>query len=284
MRKFKVLMALGLVWHVVQTPESSETSAYIKVNKKIILQVDPSGFNTDLRSLQSVLEGAVAEVWQYCPDQSLASINVKHNDKFGPMVLYKRANNGGHTVLLASNKTYWCQFVYQFSHEFCHILCGYRPEKNPNKWFEESLCEMASIFTLRRMAEKWKVDPPYRNWKGYNMAFKEYSDKLVKRATLKSKRANFTAWFERHYLQLRRLSHSRYLNSVIAVNILLPHFEKNPGAFNVLPHLNKEKDGCVDCSFTEYLQIWKDHSPRRYHKFIDTIAEEFGVVLTDTEY
>ena len=56
----------------------------------------------------------------------------------------------------------WAKFGYQFSHEFCHVLSNYENLKaNPNNWFHEAICELASVFTLRRMAERWPTHPPY---------------------------------------------------------------------------------------------------------------------------
>ncbi len=57
------------------------------------------------------------------------------------------------------------QFTYQFAHEFCHVVSGYeRLKDNPNSWFHEAICELASIFTLRRMLSDWKLFPRYVDW------------------------------------------------------------------------------------------------------------------------
>ena len=68
------------------------------------------------------------------------------------------------------------QYAYQFAHEFCHVLSGYEGlEGNPNNWFHETICELASVFTLRRMAERWPTHPPYPNWAGYSKHLLEYA-------------------------------------------------------------------------------------------------------------
>ena len=62
--------------------------------------------------------------------------------------------------LTALGSPKWDQFAYQFSHGLCHVLCDYeRLRGNPNNWFHEAICELASVFTLRRMAERWLTDP-----------------------------------------------------------------------------------------------------------------------------
>ncbi|MCP6756902.1 hypothetical protein NL533_35270, partial [Klebsiella pneumoniae] len=68
---------------------------------------------------------------------------------------------------LDTSNTFWSQYAYQFAHEFCHVLCGYREDDPGTQWFEETLCETASLFVLRAMAREWKTAPPYPHWKDY---------------------------------------------------------------------------------------------------------------------
>ena len=84
------------------------------------------------------------------------------------------------TIQLATRDTYWAQFAFQFSHEFCHVLSGYeRLRTNPNNWFHEAVCELASIFTLRRMAETWPVHPPFPNWSNYAGSLADYAEERL---------------------------------------------------------------------------------------------------------
>ncbi len=80
------------------------------------------------------------------------------------------------TIQLTAQGKLWAKFAYQFSHEFCHILSGHeRLEDNPNNWFNEAICELASIFTLRRMAERWPAQPPYPHWANYAVSLASYT-------------------------------------------------------------------------------------------------------------
>src|SRR5512136_1084501 len=47
-------------------------------------------------------------------------------DPDGPITLYERAPNGRIRVQLSAHDRYWAQFVYQFGHEFIHVLSDYR--------------------------------------------------------------------------------------------------------------------------------------------------------------
>ena len=55
----------------------------------------------------------------------------------------------------------WSQYAYQFAHELCHVMTNFdRVKEHKHKWFEESLCEMASLFVLYKLSELWSEDPP----------------------------------------------------------------------------------------------------------------------------
>jgi hypothetical protein len=73
---------------------------------------------------------------------------------FTPMIHYRISRQDPITIQLAARDRSWSQFAYQFAHEFCHSLSNYELLRdNPNRWFHEALCELASVFTLRRMTE-----------------------------------------------------------------------------------------------------------------------------------
>ena len=73
--------------------------------------------------------------------------------KGGPITLFRRGPKGEYLVRLNTGDRHWAQHAYQFAHEFTHILANYDEHERRNKWFEESICEMASLFVLRRMSE-----------------------------------------------------------------------------------------------------------------------------------
>ena len=86
-----------------------------------------------------------------------------------PRTLFRYSKTGPIVIQLTSQDRRWNQYAYQFAHEFCHVLSGYEDLKdNPNNWFHETICELASVFTLRRMAERWPTHPPqYLYFGGY---------------------------------------------------------------------------------------------------------------------
>lgn len=92
-----------------------------------------------------------------------------------PMVLYRLPNETLYTVMLSVRDSYWAQYAHQFSHEFCHIISGYdKLKNNSNNWFHEVICEIASVFTVRRMAERWTSNPLYQINPSFAVSLDDY--------------------------------------------------------------------------------------------------------------
>ena len=123
--------------------------------------------------VRRVLQSTAEQFWPYFPDRTLPPILVEPQG--GPIVLFQRRPQGEYQVRLNTGNMLWAQHAFQFAHEFTHILCNYDATPHRNKWFEESLCELGSLFALRRMAEVWTVQPPYPNWKSYAKALGDYA-------------------------------------------------------------------------------------------------------------
>jgi hypothetical protein len=222
----------------------------------------------------AVLRSATTPLWREFPDRDLAPIKVLPDG--GPIVLYDRGNDGGYTVKLATAGNLWAQYAYQFSHEFCHILCNYKKGGAQNKWFEESLCELASIYSLRRMSEEWKTNPPYPNWKSYSAALHAYAQDLIAKTEVP---ADLAGWYEANRQALAGKADDRPKNRVLAVR-LLPLFEQHPELWGAIAYLNKGGKR-NDQDFAAYLQEWHDQAPRQYGPRIAEIAGLLGVKLKD---
>ena len=84
--------------------------------------------------------------------------------------------NGLVLIYLGTKDLSWSQYSYQFSHELWHYIIDtdFPPKNDKFGWFEESLCELASLYTLNKMSITWQTNPPYPNWKDYSGSLKEY--------------------------------------------------------------------------------------------------------------
>lgn len=235
---------------------------------------DPKEWEASAEDIKRVLHSAAGVLWKYFPDRKLPPILIA--PKGGPITLFKRGPNGELQVKLNTGKTLWAQYSFQFAHELCHILCDFKPHENPNHWFEESLCELASLFALRRMADEWKVKPPYANWKSYSASLKTYADERIERAKVPLG-VEFTSWFGENEIALRKNSTDRPKNCIVAAR-LLPLFEKEPEMWEAVSFLNTEKLSKL-YSFKQYLSAWRRNSPAKHRAFIDQIAKEFSIEL-----
>ena len=64
-----------------------------------------------------------------------------------------RLNQENHVIVLSSKENHYGQWVFQFSHEYCHHLINgsLRGETGGLMWFEESICRVASLSCLENM-------------------------------------------------------------------------------------------------------------------------------------
>lgn len=89
------------------------------------------------------------------PHFSSKQVRVIHHDD-DPMCIEKGAY---HVITLSTSRNYWCQWVYQFAHEYCHHLINgpLNGELTGLKWFEETICELSSMYCLNSMAEYFQA-------------------------------------------------------------------------------------------------------------------------------
>ncbi|MEX2212487.1 MAG: hypothetical protein WD768_00070 [Phycisphaeraceae bacterium] len=235
-------------------------------------------WKASLEDVKKVLESSAAELWKHFPDRKLDPIIVE--PKGGPIVLFRRGKNGEYFVRLNTGESYWAQYAYQFAHEMCHILCTYREGEGHNKWFEESLCELASLYALRQMSETWKTNPPYSNWKGYAPALGKYADERMNKAKL-AEGQTLAKWYVEQAAELRKSATQRELNQ-IAATALLPLFEKTPEHWEAVTWLNAGEP-VEDRHFDAYLAAWHANVPQRHKAFVAALAKELGVMIQAKE-
>jgi hypothetical protein len=213
-------------------------------------------------------------LWAYFPASTLPPILVEPQG--GPVVLYRHGPNGEYLVRLNTGDRLWAQHAFQFAHEFAHILANYDQHERCNKWFEESLCELASLFVLRRMAETWKLRPPYANWRDYAPALAAYADDRLRSARLPAGQT-LDQWYRENEPRLRQEPCLREKNTVVAA-ALLPQFEKQPQSWEAITWLN---DGTAHGArtFARYLGDWHARVPEKHRPLVRQLAREFGIEI-----
>jgi hypothetical protein len=237
------------------------------------------------QNIEAVLQSAGQEIWRYCSNTTLPAIRVYSTDQ-DPIMNFTLGDGGHIRIGLNVRGRHWAQFAFQFAHEFAHALAmhpgdgrsRWKNSAHANQWFEESLCESASLFALRRMAGTWATQPPYPNWKSYAPHLEGYAQERMQAPThqLPAGRT-FAAWFQEQEPSLRTNATQRSKNTLIAVQ-LLPLLEESPRHWETLTTLNLGRHD-KNKPFALYLSEWRSNSPAEYRPFIDRVATCFGIRL-----
>ena len=190
-----------------------------------------------------------------------------------PIVFYRDTGKGPYIVSVTTRGPFWSQLAYQFAHELCHVISGFeRLRKNPNNWFHEALCELASIYALCEMSHSWQREPPYPNWKSYADSLWTYAARVLDRPEHHLPcDTSLGAWVARNEAELRRTANNRQLNGLVA-KALFPHFTETPSGWDALQYMPP-----ANGSLQEFLVAWHQEAPDRARPFVASICEAFGV-------
>ena len=193
--------------------------------------------------------GVLLEAFGTPPD---APVRVARWDQ-GPRVFH---DIRPYEIRISARDTYWCQYIHQFSHELCHVMAGFdRIKKHPHKWFEESLCELAPLFVLRRLAEVWADEPPPHIYGASEFAPNHaiYAEGIEEQYRASPGTA-LPGWLVANIGTLETDPSRRDLNGVVAV-ALLDSFRCDPTLWRDCLALNRW-DASADTTFSDYLESW----------------------------
>ena len=184
-----------------------------------------------------------------------------------PMTCYLSSPQEPFRILLQARDKYWAKFAYQFAHELCHVASGFeRLRGNPNNWFHEALCELASIVTLRRMAKSWPDNPPYSNWSDYAPSLTEYAQDCLARPERQLPTGlSLGSWLDREEESLRADKYQRDKNAIVAYALLSP-FEDTPSGWNTISLLPESND-----TLSIYLHDWRAKAENIDAPFVERI-------------
>lgn len=211
-----------------------------------------------------------------------SAIRVRH--RFGgPTIDYDRAPDGAIVIRLSARDTRWYQYVYQFAHEYCHVLAHFERKEHghdvlrENQWFEESLCEAASLYALRRLAAKWNraevADPQLRE--AADQLWQYVSQLLAEPHRRLDAGTDLAGWYARHQETLRHKPYQRELNELVATS-LLPLFEADVSRWAALEYLNPATPAPGQ-SFPDLLGAWSASSPPEWRPLVADIRTLFGI-------
>ncbi|MAQ90200.1 MAG: hypothetical protein CMM03_10125 [Rhodopirellula sp.] len=259
---------------VKTVPPAAVTGAANSEGLRIIVMPGDWG-DSQTADMKKVVDSAAHPIASLLSGESFAPILIERSQS-GPITLYKRGQGNEYIVKLDSTNRAWAQLSFQFAHEFCHILCNYRNVDNPQMWFEETLCECASLYSLRRMGKNWETNPPYSNWKNYSTALTNYANARIE--AQRSKAGTLPEFYRSNKPELEKNATNRELNNFIAVK-LLPLFEESPKAWQTVRYLNLGP-ASENKSFQQYLAGWHQRVPEEHREFVSEVANAFDIQLS----
>ena len=179
-------------------------------------------------------------------------------------------------INISAKNRHWCQYAFQFAHELGHLMCVARRGDSTNQWFEESLCEAASLFALERLSKTWSNSPPYPSWKTYAIEFHKYRTQRIIQSNY-PENLQLPSWWESHKSVLSKSANLRKHNLWVAVS-LLSLIEKMPdSAWSACAKLNESKNEHPK-NFRQYLDDWKSACFQiKQKEFVEEIISLFGV-------
>ena len=264
----------------VQAAESS--TVFSNGHPDIRVQANVFG-RASTADITAVLRSAAFELWRHCPRTQLDGIDVYYRADH-PQTDFKRMPSGRVAIGLSARDTHWAQYSFQFAHEFCHALANFsnnqhrvvRYPPDANLWLEESLCETASLFSLRAMSRSWQIAPPYPAWRAYAPWLSDY---VKQRLALPEHRLpvgmSFSVWFRENQSALRQNADRRDRNTIIAVQ-LLPIFEAEPRGWEAVTFLNRGFSN-AEHSLAQHFAEWRSQCPDDLRPFVTKLAAVFSV-------
>lgn len=249
---------------------------------RLEIEIRDGGWGTaKAPDIETVLRSVAGVLLPYFPGHESDRIQVAFSTQ-GPQVLLEQSSEGSHRVLLDVRDTRWDQFAYQFSHELCHIFSNYGQRAldggavaRDHQWFEETLCETVSLFTLDRLSASWERSPPHPRWKAYAPAFREYANRLLSQGHRRlPANGTIAAWYEANRGELETHPYLRERNELLA-SALLPLFQNTPGSFASIAFLNRERPASSG-SFKAYLEAWYSCCPPEHRDFVGRLISLLG--------
>lgn len=247
----------------------------------VTIRVEAGGWGVaDKNEVESVLNAVADELTARVPVGLAVPIVVAHTER-EPMVLYAKGGKGEYQVRLHAKDRRWGEYIYEFAHELCHIMSNYDAHggiasRKYNQWFEETLCETASLYTLRSMAVTWQTDPPRAGWEAHAKKLGAFAELLISEGHRElPEGTSLAGWLRENEETLRNEPYLRDKNEIVA-RLLLPLFENDPDGVASLHYLNLDPADARS-NLEEYLHCWYDRAPARHKTFVASILKLLGV-------
>ena len=261
--------------------QKSSTPSRQVSSKKLGLSIDvrPGGWgHVSKEAIETVLYSVADTLMSQLPRKLNVPIVVSHSTG-APVALYDRGPGGEYRVHLHASGENWHLYVYEFAHELCHILSNYEENIGAdttkyNQWFEETLCETASLYALQNLAASWEQAPPAPRWKNEARKLRRFYDHLLAEGHRQlPAHTPLHAWLHANEERLRQDPYQRKDNEVMA-KLLLPLFQDNPQNWEALHYLNLDPADARN-TLRDYLHNWYDNAPTEHKQFVRNVLALF---------
>lgn len=252
-------------------PQQKKThnSKSVERSRRLEIRVAPGDWgDAKPEEIETLLYAVADTLLTHFPERQLDPIVVSPSNQ-DPIVLYQKGPENEYQVHLAAKGRRWAEFIYEFSHELFHILANYENHAPPKiaqyLWFEETMCEAVSLYTLRQMSVTWEQSPPRAEWASYAPALIRFTGR-VQNEPHRQLPANTTLaqWFRENGPLLLENPYLRGKNELIA-NLFLPILEHNQD-WQAVGFLNLgASQGKM--TFYDYLASWHDRTPPEHQQF-----------------
>ncbi|MDB4713228.1 hypothetical protein OAF41_00560 [bacterium] len=224
------------------------------------LRIEAKDFKMTENDLRNIFESTLAALPKAETFKEPPFFVSRH--RRGPITLFQRTPRGEVAIQLNTGDYYYAQIIYQFAHEVAHVRANFQPIDHENKWLEETLCETASLFVLRKLNKDWEKNAPNNALKNFRKHLASYASTVMKsREPLTEETA--PAFYQRHKDTLRKSATEREINGAFA-NLILPLLEKEPEHWEILAKFPRIKGA----SLARHFAAWRKVTPKKHHGFL----------------
>lgn len=158
---------------------------------KIIMEKDVFGnpfSNNDRLVVESIFSGIVSSFHSAALFLVDEPVLISNDPEADSPIFYSRIVNPrfvyNTVVLNCTNFLYWCQVIYQLSHELAHCTISRMNDGsrvNEVSWIEETICEATSLYCLKWFSENWTLISLSSLSPTFSISIKSYLDSCLER-------------------------------------------------------------------------------------------------------
>ena len=242
------------------------------------IQVEDHGWGAvNSGDIRKVLYSVADTLLSRTSSKTHLTILVSHTDN-NPVALYDRGPAGEYLIRLHADRARWHLYVYEFAHEFCHILSNYDhagPDlARRNQWLEETLCETASLYSLARLGTQWTSSPPDPQLAKHAVDLRRFFRTLVTEGHRNlPEGSELVDWLREHEARLCDDPYQRDMNDLLAKS-MVPLFFADPNGWDAVSYMNLHPDDAI-ASVDDFLRHWSANAPERDQPFIAKLSGLF---------